>query len=161
MTDRHFTTYGRQKGVTLFIAILVTGTLLLVSTAIVNIAVRESFITSAARESQYAFYAADTGAECALYWDVKNPTGVSAFSTTTIVTISCNQNGANPVNPNPATVGGTDRSTFTLTFLPDPYCAKVTVTKSTDGKTKIESLGYNSCDISNPRRVQRAVRASY
>ena len=149
-----------NKGFTLFISVVVTGTLLLIATTIVGVAVKESFITGAARESQYAFYAADTGIECALYWDVKNPTGVSAFATSTGSTIYCNKDANNPDNE--WVVGGSYTSTIdTITFLPDPYCAVVTITKGIDGSTQIESQGYNTCDTNNPRRVQRAVRVTY
>lgn len=150
-----------QKGFTLFIAIIVMGTLLLISTGVINLAVKQAFITNSGRESQVAFYAADTGMECALYWDVKNPSGdQSAFATSTTSDITCNQDANNPGNQ--WTVGGASVSTIdSIEFLPDPYCAKVTVTKNNDGTTQIESLGYNTCDSSNPRRVERAVRATY
>ena len=142
-----------NKGITLFIAIVITGTLLLIATGMVNLAVRQSLISGSGRDSQMAFYAADTGMECALFWDVKNPTGQSAFATSTGSQISCN--GQNMV------VGGTSQSVFAFNFSPDPYCASVTVTKSPSGATTIESKGYNTCDLANPRRVERAVRASY
>jgi Tfp pilus assembly protein PilX len=153
----------KERGITLLISLIITGTLLLVATAIANIALKQATIAASGRDSQYAFYAADSGAECALYWDVKNPTGISAFATSTVTTINCNQNLSNPSNPSPTSVGGsmTGVSTFTLKFLPDTYCAVVTVTKANDGTTKIESLGYNTCDTTNPRRVERAVRVTY
>ncbi len=151
----------KDGGFTLFIAIIITATLLLVSVGITTLAVKGNFLTSSSRESQYAFYAADTGAECAIYWDVKNSSGYSAFSTSTGSTIFCNQDASNPSNPSPSIVGGSSISSFTLTFNPDPYCAVVTVTKNANYTTKIESLGYNTCNSSNPRRVERAVRVSY
>jgi len=145
----------KEKGFTLFIAIVITATLLLVSTGIISIAVKEAFLTTASRQSQEAFYAADTGIECVLYWDLKNPSGISAFATSTTANISCNNQGF--------TVGGaTGESKFTLTFLPAKYCAELFVLKrSVQPKTSIESLGYNDCGSSNPRRVQRALKASY
>ena len=156
----------RDKGFTLFIAIVIMGSLLLITTGIVNLAVRHSVISQAGRESQYAFYAADTGVECALYWDINNPSGSSAFSTTTQSTIDCNKDGNNPGNEW-NDVGGNPSSTFTIYFEPDPFCATVTVTKVTNlnwpfiEQTIIESKGHNTCDLSNPRRVERAIRASY
>ncbi len=107
-----------------------------------------------------AFYAADSGMECALYWDIANPAGQSAFATSTGATISCNKDAAN--SSNQWVVGGSSISTIsTISFLPDPYCASVTVTKNDNGTTLIESRGYNTCDSASPRRVQRAVRATY
>ena len=153
----------KNKGFTLFVSIVVTGTLLLIATTIVNVALKESFITGAARESQYAFYAADSGMECALYWDVQNPSGVSAFATTTGSTIFCNKDANN--SGNEWSVGGSDTSTIReITFEPDPYCARVVVRKFMDGAievTEIESQGYNTCDPNNARRVERAVKATY
>ena len=163
MKNRQPTTNDRQqdqKGFTLFIAIIVMGTLLLITTGIVSLAVKQALISASGRESQHAFYAADTGIECALYWDVQNPLGISAFSTSTGSTIFCNRDTGNPGNQ--WVVGGSYTSVINyISFLPDPYCAIVTVTKGISGSTVIESKGYNTCDSSNPRRVERAVRATY
>ena len=151
---------SRVEGFTLFIAIVVSGTLLLIASGIVNLALKQSLISAFGRESQNAFYAADTGIECALYWDVHNPSGISAFSTTTGSTIFCNKDANNPGNE--WVVGGADTSVINyISFLPDPYCAIVTVTKDNGGGTTIESLGRNTCDLSSTRRVERAVRATY
>ena len=149
-------TTSTNKGFTLFIAIIVMGTLLLVAVGLVSLAVRQALISASGRESQHAFYAADSGIECALYWDVQNPSGTSAFATSTSSGINCN----NQI----MTVGGAPLSTFTFNFSPDPYCAVITVTKAYVGSvlvTTIESKGYNTCDSSNPRRLERAVRAIY
>ena len=151
----------KNKGFTLFIAMIVIGTLLLIAAGIVGLAVRQSLISSSGRESQEAFYAADSGIECVLYWDIQNPNGVSAFSTSTGSTIFCNRDAANPANQ--WTVGGSYVSQFTMTFIPDTYCAVVTVTKGLDGSTHVESLGYNDgCGLTTTsRRVERAIRAIY
>lgn len=149
-----------QEGFTLFIAIVIMGTLLLISTGVINLAVKQAVISSSGKESQLAFYAADSGMECALYWDVKSPTGHSAFATSTGSTIYCNQDSSNPDNE--WVVGGSSVSTINhITLLPSPACAIVTVTKNPDNTTLIESFGYNTCDNTNPRRVERAVRATY
>lgn len=148
--------HEKDAGFTLFIAMVVMGVLLLIAAGVASLAVRQSIISHAARESQFAFYAADTGIECAIFWDIANPSGTSAFSTSTTSGISCN--GGN------SSVGGTATSTFNIALTPEPYCATVTVNKRYVGSaivTTIESLGYNTCDTSNPRRVERAVRAIY
>ena len=169
----HFFKKNRStRGIALYIAVTVTAVLVLVSFAIISIALRTVSISSAGKDSQEAFYAADSGSECAIFWDVKNPTnpGQSAFSTTTSQVIYCNQDPTNnPINPTfpTNTVGGGQSnatSTFHLTFLPKPYCADVTVVKGYNGTvrtTKIESKGYNTCDTTSPLRVQRAIRVNY
>lgn len=61
----------------MFIAVVIMTVLLLVSFAVVNIAIKGTIFASSGRDSQLAFYAADAGLECALYWD--NVPGTSKF----------------------------------------------------------------------------------
>ncbi len=150
----------KNRGFTLFIAIVISATLLLVSSGIISVAVKEAFLTTANRHSQEAFYAADTGIECALFWDLKNPGGLSAFATSTTANITCNGQSF--------TVGGSSgQSDFTLSFSPEQYCTEVRVIRrraqpSLNIKsTTIQAYGYNTCDPTNPRRVQRAIGVSY
>lgn len=150
--------FQKNQGFALFLAVVITGTLLVVATGMVSLAVKQSKVSVSGRESQKAFYVADTGLECALYWDVRNPSGASAFDPATTNNISCNRDANNPDNQ--WVVGGGSVSSINITFLPEASCAVVTVTKS-GSSTTIESKGYNTCDSSNPRRVERAVRASY
>jgi Tfp pilus assembly protein PilX len=145
------------EGVTLYVALAVTGALLLIGVAVINITVKQLTLSASARDSQVAFFAADSGTECALYWDLKitpNP-----FSTTTspIPSVSCT---GSSVTPTRAYSGGIATSTFSFQ---DP-CINITVVKSYSGgslKTKIESRGYNSCNLSDPRRVERAILINY
>jgi len=164
-----------QKGFTIFVAIMVTGTLTLIAMGIIALVVRQSTIATSARASQAAFYAADTGAECAIYWDAVGQAGVSAFATTSSITIQCNHDSAaNPNNSaqrnlsNQFIIGhntsnpGYAVSTFgPIHFYPNQYCAQVTVYKYDNNTTQIESKGYNTCDTTDPRRVERAVKVNY
>ncbi len=142
-----------QRGFTLLLAVFVAGLLLTIALAISGITLKELLLSSAGRESQFAFYAADSGAECALYWDLK----ANAFATTTTSTISCGGLSIGGVGGKPYG----EASTFTLTFAPEPYCAVVSVVKESADRTRIESRGYNSCDAGNPRRVERAIKVRY
>ncbi len=65
---------GRKTsaGFTLFYAVLISSLLLAVGIAIFNITYKELILSSGARESQSAFYAADSALECALFWDLKH-----------------------------------------------------------------------------------------
>lgn len=83
-----------KKGFTIFFATLVGSLALAIGVAIYDLTIRELVLSSTANESQYAIYAADAGAECALYWDLKCPTsggpaycgtsGGSAFATSSL-----------------------------------------------------------------------------
>ncbi|NQV93418.1 pilus assembly PilX N-terminal domain-containing protein [Candidatus Kaiserbacteria bacterium] len=143
-----------NKGFTLLVAVLVSGVLLAIGLAIFNITIKELLLSSSGRESQFAFYAADSGTECALYWDQKG----GGFSTSTASAIACNGSSI-------ADVGGVGYDTaMTFQFEVDGFCSIVTVIKSeTHPRTKVESKGYNTtCDNTvNPRRIERAIRVTY
>ena len=67
-------------------AVLVSSVVLGVGVSILNISRKEILLTAGAQDSQYAFYAADAGYECALYEDFQN----SAFSSTTATDLAVN-----------------------------------------------------------------------
>jgi len=61
-----------ERGFTLLLAALVSSIVLALGSSIFLIAQKQVLLSSLGRDSQFAFYAADAAAECALYWDVKN-----------------------------------------------------------------------------------------
>jgi type II secretory pathway pseudopilin PulG len=61
----------RKKGFTLLYALLVSILVLAVGASMVTISLKQIVLSSSSRESQFAFYASNTGYECALYWDLK------------------------------------------------------------------------------------------
>ncbi len=178
-----FSSAKNSGGFSLLYAVLVVSILISVGLSMADIATRQIVLSSSGRDSQIAFYAADSGIECALFWDLKNPSGQSAFSTSTASTISCNgqsiftNSQTVPTNPTVSSLiggGGEADPTsifyidFNLGSQPLAYCAIVTVNKSSNPVpggssilTKIESRGYNTCDVANPRRVERAIRVQY
>lgn len=139
-----------KKGFTVLYSILITSAILSASLGVYNVVFKQLQLASIGRESQRAFYAADTGLECALYWDIRK----RSFSPGN--TIKCA--GSNIVL---AEV----RNTFSFEIQLDgssPTCAKVFVDKSASPATKIDSSGYNSgCNLNNPRLVERSLRATY
>ena len=145
---------NNSSGITVYIAVTITAALILVSVSILNLALKQINISGAGRDSQNAFYAADSGAECALFWDVRNPMATSsAFDALSTQNIECNSTSI-PVTHT------ANISTFTMNFTPGTHCAKVTVTKNA-GATKIESRGYNTCDTTSNRRLERAIEINY
>ncbi len=166
----------KEKGFTLLVSIVVTSALLLIGLVVINVAFKQLLISGAGEESQYAFYAADGGTECAVYWDLKGiPTGtISPFDPSTGGSITCNgqtistasQSGATAVPTLPTGTasliggGGANRtSIFWLSFTKG--CAIVQVTKNADGTTQVDSRGYNTCDTSSPKRFERGVTLTY
>lgn len=67
----------KSKGFTLLVAMIVTALILAIGFSIGNIILKELALSASGRRSQIAFYAADSIAECALYWDKKDSAGNS------------------------------------------------------------------------------------
>jgi len=164
-----------KGGFVLVFAALLSGILLSIGVTIFGLTLKELLISSSGRESQFAFYAADTAGECVLYWDIRHTgfsTSVFATSSNSIILgagsgVFCN----NEDITDPATGWNTDvgwdvtditstgaTTVFDMEFA-NGSCATVTVIKD-DGTTRIDSRGYNTCE-DNPRRVERGLRISY
>lgn len=145
-----------QSGYALFTSILLTGTLIIIAYATTNFSLKQLLLTTSGAESHSAFYVADTGVECALYWDLKNG-ATSAFDIAAVGAITC---GGSTVTPTRVISGGTITNTFQIPVQMSvgSSCANLTVTKS-GGNTTIESKGYNTCGGGN--RLERAIRITY
>jgi hypothetical protein len=193
-----------RRGFALLMTVIVMSTVLLITYALTNISLKELQLTASGRDSQLAFYAADTGMECALFWDTKNPNlndpddpfSKSAFaenaSTINCGEVNISSDPASPSSgwsvptvppPNSRMIIGGSALPATSTFFfitdPDPNdpdnldrpCAIVRVGKRKGivaaGEdplttyTSIESRGYNTCNTSNGRRIERALKANY
>jgi hypothetical protein len=144
----------KKNGFAILYSVLIASILLAIGLAILNITIKELLFSSLGRESQFAFYAADTGAECALYWDIKN----DAFSIS-----SPPYDNINCIDKIISVTGSPNEKTFKINFAPkQPYCATVTVKKiESPAETIIEARGYNNCDSANSRRVERAIKIEY
>lgn len=140
--------------------VLISSIVLLISLGIANISVNEIALSSAGKEAQYAFFAADTGGECALYWDklgiFPDPSVVSLV-TPPPAPWQCAGNSIKGLTANPPY-----NFSFDLNGL---YCVQISVGKSVSvaGDTQIVSKGYNvPCgQISVGKAVERAVKLSY
>lgn len=163
----------KQKGFTLLLASLLASLLLAIGLSMFAIAHKEIILSSLGRDSQYAFYAADSGAECALFWDLKG-----GFSVDTPLTgARCNNqpigelasdgSGNLEIGGNPFDASGQSISNFY--FEQNNRCINVTVIKFETGNitTEINSRGYSvRCDelgqpLLTARALERAVRVRY
>lgn len=155
-TSQHTKYYKpNTAGFTLLLATLTASLLLILGASMFNLAQKQVLLSSLGRDSQFAFYAADTAAECALYWDLR----FNLFSSSTPMTSSCDSQ-----NLTVTTVSGVS----TFEFQPSGYCARVTITKQTPSPgvpgTIIDARGYSvSCvGIENSdRALERAVKISF
>lgn len=145
-----------SRGFTILLAALVSSVVLALGVAVFQIAYKQLTLSSIGRDSQHAFYAADTGAECALYWDARfdyfasPPPTIDAFC-----------GGGNQ----PLSVSGRGTNSMSFEFEPQSRCVRVRVTKSdTHPRTVIVADGYSApclTILENPRTLQRTIRIQY
>lgn len=147
-----------ERGFTILLAALVASLTLALGISVFTIAQKQLVLSSIGRNSQYAFYAADTAAECALYHEMRH----NAFDITAPITpISCDENAAIEVThtelPYPIY--------FDMEFEPNGYCARVRVTKDNiHPRTVIHADGFSvPCgQIETSGRVlQRSVEITF
>ncbi len=151
-------TMNKNKGFTLLVAVAVTSMLLIVSFVVSNVALKQILLSSANQESQHAFYNADSGTECAIYWDLRNTNGTSAFALGNPSAISCNGSAINTVI---SAGSGTVLSYSDITFNLSHGCAAVRISKNSDGSTTVDSKGYNNCAVGAQRRFERGITLTY
>ncbi len=146
------------RGFTLLIAVVLSSVIVSVSLALLDITYKQVTLASAAAQSQYAFYNADTALECALYWDQK----ANAFDYTTPMASSGITCAELPIQDYATSIsGGVISTTFTLPCANGGSKGNVTVTKTNTGVTNIFGNGYNTCAVDDVRRVERGIKATY
>ena len=69
---------SKRSGSVILLALILTAILLSVGMGISEIAMKEIRLSSIGTESGLAFYAADAGVECALFWDIQRPFAVGS-----------------------------------------------------------------------------------
>ncbi len=154
-------TNQKCRGVAVLLAVLLVSVVLVISLVLLNITYRQLIISNTARESEIAWYAAESIFNCARYWDAKGEF-VSG-----VTTVNCA--GDNLV---------VDESGLTYTFYAGYQigdvntCAKAEIKKdSAANQTTITAFGYNnrpydsagngSCGTPGPRTVERALQTEY
>ena len=157
-----------NAGIALLMAIYISSAASLLGLGILMLLYGQLGIAGSAKGSVVAFYAADTGLECALYGDLID----NRFSTSSpeainnTVTINCN-GSSQPVSTTLNDIdsdGDKDEGTFKFNYQvsSDAY-ASVTAQKLSSGQTIISSFGENvpNCSISSVRTVQRGLEVTY
>ena len=172
MTNTKTIINEKQKGFTLFVALLVASAVILGSYAVSNALFFQLKQSSTNRESLKAQIVADNGVECAMYYDERgafDPVDPDAEPAQDLAIINCadtsTDDGDTMISSNEIVNlndGSGAENIFEVKYgVPDDSpCARVTVVKSTEG-TEIKSRGYNKCDPNASRRVERAIIVNY
>lgn len=140
---------SKQRGYTLLFAVLVSSVVLSIGISILNISKKEFLLASSARESTTAFYAADSGLECAMYWNdgsIDFIVGTHSFGTP-VTNISCALSPTVDVtyfdnaDPPQEAIGGNAPITEFHVNINDLSCAIVNVEKYEVQKAGVDAGG--------------------
>jgi hypothetical protein len=164
-----------RGGFTILYAILIATVVLTIGLSLLEVLTQQVSLSGAQRESGLSFYTADSGLECALYWDISG----DAFRVGSSITCD----GNSPLPPGIITSGGLispppppsdpfvneEIYTFSVTF--PQGCASLYVRKTVDpltnnvSTTTMESRGYNTicppAASAKPWRLERGLRTIY
>lgn len=135
-----------KNGFVLLFAVTLSAILLAIALGVANIAFNEVKFGTNAKDTNNAFFAADTGAECALFYDKLSYFKMNSSGNKTIKCIGANIN----------VPSGLNKWTFDVLNLGNggQGCARVTVDKSTLDADRtpaviITSDGYNNATCSS------------
>lgn len=153
---------NNQKGYAILFTIVIVSAISVITAGLSSTAYKQLILSSMANDSQSAFYQADTAGDCALYADqvesAKNPPNII----TTGGDWTCGNSSL--------TVGNISASGYTIypkspADVSSSPCFRIDITKNTSAppliKTTISAKGYNICNKSNPRTVEREIKINY
>jgi len=168
-----------ERGFTLLLASLAASIALSLGSSIFSISSKEVQLSSIGRDSQFAFYAADTAAECALYWDVRFHYFATSTPPDPQSQYVCDGQALSatgrpsPSNPAPYPY------IMSVQIQPNAHCAKITVLKcdgpiSSTGvcthapapapiRTVVHADGFNTAcaNITSAVALERSVELTY
>lgn len=173
--------YKKNQGFALLFSVLLSSVLLSIGLSIFSITLKELAISTAARQSVMAFSAADSGRECALYWDTKrgqiptlkdnsvNPGSIKCGGQAISVSGSYTPSTGSLGSANSVSV---EFISFVLNGQSDGLNFKVTLSRSKSDtnlcdpdssllKTFCSSLVSSGYDIGTGDRVERAIEQIY
>lgn len=134
----------KNKGYAILFTMVIVGIISAIALGLASVSYKQLILSSVAKDSQVSFYQADMASECGLY--LENQIGVETVGSSWVC--GGQTSGVTP-----------DNSIYILT-LDDPNvltpCFNITIDK-TGSNDKITAKGYNICNPSNLRTVEREV----
>lgn len=147
-----------KGGFAMLFTVLIVTLILSIAIGISTLSLKQTILSSLAKDSQISFYEADTAVECGLYYDtIAGAFPAGTDSSTAPSTITCgNKNFSLDLS---STV---DYLIYKQDIIGGSSpCSSILFDKSTTpGTNIIQGRGYNICST-NPRQVERALEVLY
>lgn len=154
---------NKNSGFVLLFAVVISSIIFAIALGVTSIALKEVKFSSSAKGANDAFFAADTGAECALYWDYNLSIGDDF--------LGYDEDDGQSWNCAGTELSGISGSPPTWSFVlaggsMGQSCAAVTITKDPTVGVTIISKGYNvggdnNCNSTSSNRVERQLEVTY
>lgn len=150
-----------NAGFAMLFTILVMSLILTIAIGISNLTFKQTILSSLAKDSQIAFYQADKGIECGMYYDldpVYFPVGVDLDPKfgNVLYELMC---GENILKLDEELTWTNNISYMEITEERQP-CVRITINRENTVLSKVTAQGYNMCGES-PRKVERALEIQY
>ncbi len=149
----------KNEGYAILFTMVVVAIIALITIGLSNAAYKQLILSAVSQDSMTAFYQSDIASECAMYLDNQynmlpptNPWVCGGYTLdypTPIVNGSVTTYNLNPI---------------ALDSVSSNKCFRIIVTKTDTGSaitTNIVAKGYNVCNTSSMRTVERAVKIDY
>lgn len=145
-----------QKGFAMLFTVLIVSIILSISIGISNITFKQNILSSIAKDSQIAFFTADSGIECGLIHDL-NTSQFAKGVTSVPSTISC----GDMTFDYDASASFQDNFVYVEDVSNQNNPCRVIIFDKTDASiNSVKSRGYNICK-QTPRQVERALEARF
>jgi hypothetical protein len=151
--------FFNKKGFAMLFTVLVVSLMLSIGIGISNITYKQTILSSLAKDSQIAFYQADGGVECMMYYDITK----QSFPVGTAMQSAPRQLVCGDEVFEISDTQSADDYFIYQQKIEDPSkpCATLLIDKVSVPDTSIvQSRGYNICS-SHPRQVERALEVRY
>lgn len=153
---------NNKKGYAVIFSVVVISVVVIVTLAISALVQKGLELSSIGQQSMEAFFAADAGIECALYWDIgqRKDDMFGFYGSGAPKPIRC---GSTLQSVTPTPIGGDNshlRFSTRISTGDVERCVDVDI-KFTTPDTVVKANGYNNCDPSDPNRVERGLEVRY
>ncbi|MEO6536080.1 MAG: hypothetical protein ABIT47_00150 [Candidatus Paceibacterota bacterium] len=148
-----------SQGFALVITLIFVSVVLALGVSLLDVAYKQILLSSSSKQSQYAFYNADSAMECALYYDQKS--GVFGYDYVGAFAPTCGGQSVTISRRDAPSVGSNRTTIYDVNCVGGGVSATVTAIKQSNGATNIFANGYNTCNASLPNRIERGLKVSY
>lgn len=150
----------KKKGFAMLFTVLIVSLILSIAIGISNLTLKQTILSSLAKDSQISFYQADTAVECGMYYDAADAFPLGTTPGAVSGPIVCGESQF--------LIDLSQSDTDYLVFLQSlsdqsQPCSSIVFDKKTlasSSETIVQGRGYNVCST-NPRQVQRALEVRY